>query len=101
MESTAKKNMNRNAQASNRLEARVSGEQKTLFQRAAALKGVTFTDFIIDSLQQAAIRTVEQHDVLKLNVEAKAAFFDALMNPPVPNKALQLAADRYRQMTER
>jgi uncharacterized protein (DUF1778 family) len=101
MPSTAKKTMNRNAQASNRLEARVSGEQKSLFQRAAALKGFTLTDFIIDSLQQAAIRTVEQHDVLKLNAESKAAFFDALLNPPAPNKALRRAADRYRQMTER
>jgi len=87
--------------AGERLEARVSRAQKRLFQRAAALKGVTLTDFMIDSLQTAAVSTVEEHDVLKLTLEEKRKFVDALMSPPAPNKALQRAAARYSRMRNR
>jgi uncharacterized protein (DUF1778 family) len=87
--------------ASERLEARISPEQKLFFQRAAALQGVTLTDFLIDSLQAAALRAVEEHDVLKLTVHDKRTFVDALMNPPAPNAALKRAAERYRRMRNR
>ena len=83
-----------------RLEARISAEQKTFFQRAAALKGVTLTDFVIDSLQTAAIRTLEEHDVLKLGLEDRQTFVEALMNPPAPSEASQRAVERYMRMTD-
>jgi len=37
-----------------RLEARVTVEQKTLIERAAALQGHTVTDFVVTSVQDAA-----------------------------------------------
>ncbi|MGH6959741.1 MAG: DUF1778 domain-containing protein, partial [Dongiaceae bacterium] len=40
-----------------RLEARISRDQKTLFQRAAELQGRTLTDFVVSSAQDAAVRT--------------------------------------------
>ena len=45
-----------------RLEARVSRQQKKLFQRAAELRGVTLTDFLIGALQEAATKTIEDHN---------------------------------------
>lgn len=87
--------------SSERLEARISPEQKLFFQRAAALRGVTLTDFLIDSLQAAALRAVEEHDVLKLSLQDKRTFVDALMSPPAPNAALKRAAERYRRMRNR
>ena len=39
-----------------RLEARVSAEQKALFERAAALQGLSLTDFLVQSAQAAAWR---------------------------------------------
>ena len=39
-----------------RLEARVSREQKALFQRAAEIQGRTLTDFMIASVHEAAGR---------------------------------------------
>ena len=41
-----------------RLEMRVPPEQKRFFLRAAALRGVTLTDFAIETLQEAAVRTL-------------------------------------------
>jgi uncharacterized protein (DUF1778 family) len=89
------------ASTSERLEARVPGEQKLFFQRAAALQGVTLTDFMVDSLQTAAARVVEEHDVLKLSLEDKRRFVDGLMNPPDPNEALKRAAERHQRMQGR
>jgi uncharacterized protein (DUF1778 family) len=37
-----------------RLEARITKEQKEIFQRAAELQGRTLTDFVISSLMNAA-----------------------------------------------
>lgn len=84
--------------AMERLEARLPREQKQLFQRAAELRGVTLTDFVIGTLQEAAIRTVEDHNVIRLAVEDQKTFVNALMNPPAPNEALRKAAQRYRKL---
>jgi uncharacterized protein (DUF1778 family) len=100
MATSARNNQDRN-KTSERLEARVSSKQKLFFQRAAALKGVTLTDFMIDSLQTASVLTIEEHDVLKLNLEEKRTFIDVLMNPPAPNEALKRAAARYSRMRNR
>jgi uncharacterized protein (DUF1778 family) len=89
------------ASISERLEARVPGEQKLFFQRAAALRGVTLTDFMVESLQTAATRVVEEHDVLKLSLEDKRRFVDGLMNPPDPNEALKRAVERHQRMKGR
>jgi uncharacterized protein (DUF1778 family) len=48
-----------------RLEARVSQEQKELFQRAADIMGLTLTDFTIISLQNAAIEAIQKHEMMR------------------------------------
>ena len=57
-----------------RLEARVTAEQKALLQRAAALEGRTLTDFVVRSVQQAAEQTVRRHEELVLNAREKPGF---------------------------
>jgi len=89
------------ASTSERLEARVPREQKLFFQRAAALRGVSLTDFMIESLHTAAVLTIEEHDVLRLSLEDKRRFVDGLMNPPAPNEALKRAAERHQRMQGR
>jgi uncharacterized protein (DUF1778 family) len=78
-----------------RIEARVSAKQKRLFERAAALEGVTLTDFAIASMQQAAARAIRQHSRMELSERNQRAFLEAVMNPPEPNKALRDAARAY------
>jgi uncharacterized protein (DUF1778 family) len=78
-----------------RIEARVSTKQKRLFERAAAIEGVTLTDFAISSMQRAAIEAIQEHARLELSERNQRAFVAALMNPPAPNKALSEAAKAY------
>src|SRR5205807_7543197 len=84
-----------------RLEARVSAEQKMFFQQAAALRGVSLTDFMIDSMREAAVRTVEEHDLLRLTATERKIFLDVLLNPPPPNEPLRLATNRHTKMVAR
>jgi uncharacterized protein (DUF1778 family) len=78
-----------------RIEARVSPEQKELFERAAAIEGVTLTDFAISSMQRAAARVVQEHTIMELSVRNQRAFVEALQNPPEPNEVLREAARAY------
>ena len=82
-----------------RLEAPVSSEQKSLFQRAAALSGRTLSEFVIDSTQQAAAKIVQEHELIRLSREEQLVFVSALLNPPEPGARLRKAVESYRQKT--
>jgi uncharacterized protein (DUF1778 family) len=82
-----------------RLETRVTAEQKSLIERAAALQGRTLTDFVLTSLQDAARRAIEEHQQLELSVRDSEAFVDALLNPKPVNDRLRDTVRRYREAT--
>jgi len=78
-----------------RLEARISRDQKALFRQGAELQGRSLTDFVIASAQDAALRTIEEMQTIRLNAEESRVFVEALLNPREPNARLKAAADRY------
>jgi uncharacterized protein (DUF1778 family) len=84
-----------------RLETRVTAEQKDLIERAAALQGRTITDFVLTSVQDAARRTIEEHQQLELSVRDSKAFVEALLNPRPVNARLRDTVRRYRAATGR
>jgi uncharacterized protein (DUF1778 family) len=83
--------------ASERLEARVTARQKALFKEAATLQGVTLTDFVVRSLQQAALRTLEERHLIELSRNDQKAFVRALLHPAAPNARLRDAWSRHHQ----
>ena len=80
-----------------RLEARISRHQKVLFQRAADLQGRTLTDFVVSSAHEAAVRTIEGMQIIRLSARDSRAFANALLNPRKPTERLRAAAHRYLQ----
>jgi uncharacterized protein (DUF1778 family) len=82
-----------------RLETRVTAEQKTLIEHAAALQGRTVTDFVLTSVQDAARRAIEEHQQLELSVRDSRAFVDALLHPKPVNDRLRDTVRRYRDAT--
>jgi uncharacterized protein (DUF1778 family) len=78
-----------------RLEARISRNQKELFQRAAELQGRTLTDFVVSSAHEAAVRTIEKTQIIRLSAQDSQAFAEALLRPRKPNERLRAAARRY------
>jgi uncharacterized protein (DUF1778 family) len=87
--------------ANERLEARVTPEQKALFREAANLQGVTLTDFIVSSVHQAAIRALEARHLLALSRSDQKAFVNALLHPPAPTRRLRAAWSRHRSPDQR
>ncbi|HDZ75777.1 MAG TPA: DUF1778 domain-containing protein [Aurantimonas coralicida] len=82
-----------------RLETRVTADQKSLIEHAAALHGRTVTDFVLTSVEEAARRAIKEHQRLDLSLRDSQAFVQALMNPQPVNDRLRDTVRRYRQRT--
>jgi uncharacterized protein (DUF1778 family) len=80
-----------------RLEARVTADQKRLIEHAAALQGRTLTDFVLTSVQDAARRAIEEHQWLELSMRDSQAFVRALTAPEPVNDRLRDTVRRYRK----
>lgn len=79
-----------------RFGARLTEEQKALFERAAALTGRSLTDFVISAAQEAANRAVQDFEILRLSERNSRALMEALLNPPPPSERLREAVRRYK-----
>ncbi len=82
-----------------RLETRVTADQKNLIERAAALQGRTVTDFVLTSVQDAARRAIEEHQRIDLSLRDSHAFVEALIKPRPVNDRLRDTVRRYRRAT--
>jgi uncharacterized protein (DUF1778 family) len=80
-----------------RLEARLTAEQKELIQQAALLEGTTLTEFVVRSASEEARRIVEKHTLIQLSRKDSRAFVEALLNPPEPNERMIAAAQEYKR----
>ena len=96
MANTARKPIDRTR--GERLEARITADQKALIQRAAELEGRSVTDYVVSSVQDAARRTVEAHGLVALSAAESRAFVDALLDPPPINDRLRDSVQRHRTM---
>jgi uncharacterized protein (DUF1778 family) len=66
----------------NRIATRVTDEHKALFERAASLRGLSLTDFIINSAYDAAIQTLrDSESVLDLFPDEARVFVENLVRP--------------------
>jgi uncharacterized protein (DUF1778 family) len=84
-----------------RLEARLTPEQKKHIEHAARIKGTSVSDFVVLSADDAAVRTIREQEVLTLNERAREVFVNALLKPPAPGRRLVAAAKRYKERTGR
>ena len=87
------------ASRTQRTEARLLPEQKLRIERAASIKGLSVSDFIVQNADEAAIRTIQQHETWVLTREDSEIFVNALLNPPDPGPVLRAAAKRYLERT--
>ena len=84
------------------LEAAAHGIQideatKDLIERATHLSRQNVSDFCVTALADTARRTIAEHETLVLSDRDRAAFFEALVNPPEPNKRLVRAMAEHRR----
>jgi uncharacterized protein (DUF1778 family) len=77
-----------------RLEARLPADVHALLKRAAEIEGRTLTDFVVTAAREAACRTIEETDILRLSVEDQRQIAEAILSPPRPTTALRRAFQR-------
>ncbi len=81
-----------------RIDLRLSPNDKSLIEEAAAMTNQTITQFMVNSASERAAEVIEQHRRLILNEESWALVMDALSKPAAPNEKLQRAAKRLQDM---
>ncbi|MCY3755689.1 MAG: DUF1778 domain-containing protein [Alphaproteobacteria bacterium] len=73
---------------------RMSDERLAVIDRAAAVRGVTRTEFVLGASEAAAIETLNERPAIILDEEAWDAFTAALDAPVEPDPAVK---DRFAQ----
>ena len=81
-----------------RIEARIAPEALLVVKRAAEIQGRSVSDFVVAAAQEAASRTIEETQIIRLSVEDQRTFIDAILNPDPPSPALQRAAAAHRRL---
>ena len=84
-----------------RLEARIPVQVYEQMQRAARLRGMTLTGYLIATAGEDARRVVESADIMRLAREDQIRFAEALIHPPNPNARLARAAQRHAELIEK
>jgi uncharacterized protein (DUF1778 family) len=87
--------------ATARVTARVSESVREFIEEAAALRGTTVNQFLVQSAYEKAQQVIEEERLVRLSVQDARAFFEALENPPAPNDALKQAARRHAELLGR
>lgn len=79
-----------------RLELRLSSQQKRLIEQGAAFQGLSISDFALQSALQAAKHLTHEQGIITLSPEGQQAFLAALEALPEPKQALKEATGSIR-----
>ena len=71
-----------------RIDLRVTKEQKEVLARAAALSGVSMSSFLVANALTEAKKIVAISEVIVLSNRDRDLFYSILRQPPKPNKNL-------------
>ena len=72
-----------------RVDFRVSDVQKSLLERAAEIKHLTLSSYILSSSIKQAEQDIAENEMLILSNRDRDLVMSALENPPEPNEALK------------
>ncbi|EFB6463868.1 TPA: DUF1778 domain-containing protein [Escherichia coli] len=81
-----------------RIDLRLTDDDKSIIEEAAAMSNQSITQFMVSSASERAVKVIEQHRRLVLNEESWNLVMDAISNPQAPNDKLKRAADRLKSM---
>jgi uncharacterized protein (DUF1778 family) len=82
-----------------RFDVRLPRAQKEVIELAATLSGFkSKSEFIVHTLFKEATSIVVKHTQIIASEKDQKLFFDAIINPPKPNKNLLKAAKNYNKL---
>lgn len=80
-----------------RIDVRLRPEQKSEIERAAQIKGLTVTDFIVQNAVANARQAIREYETWTLERPDAEVFAAALVAPAVLGPQLDQAAKRYKE----
>jgi uncharacterized protein (DUF1778 family) len=84
-----------------RIDVRISKEQKELIRYASDLRGFkSLTEFIVFSINKEANDIINEHNQILKSIEDKKVFLDAILNPLSPNANLKKAQLNYQKFLD-
>lgn len=81
-----------------RIDLRLTDDDKSIIEEAAAMSNQSITQFMVSSASERAVKVIEQHRRLVLSEESWNLVMDVISNPPAPNDKLKRAANRLKSM---
>lgn len=80
-----------------RFDTRLPKEQKQFFEKAAMLGGYrNLTDFVVQAVQEKAKEIIRERELIIASEKDCRVFFDEIIKPKSPNKALRQAANKHK-----
>lgn len=84
-----------------RIDVRISREQKELIKYASELSGFkSLSEFIVYHVQTQAQKIIKDSNTILSSMEDKRIFLEAILNPAEPNDALKKARLNYQKFKE-
>jgi uncharacterized protein (DUF1778 family) len=81
-----------------RIDTPIGAELHAMLKRAAEIRGISMTDFVVTAVQEAAQRTIAETEVIRLSLADSERFAAALLSPSPPCPALERAFARRREL---
>ena len=78
-----------------RIHLRLDVAAKQKLERAAAYSRQSVSNFVLSNALQIAEQVIATHEPIVLSDHDRDVFFEAILNPPQPNKALRDALKWY------
>lgn len=84
-----------------RIDVRISKEQKELFKYASELSGFkSLTEFVVFCIKSEANKIINDNNTMLKSITDKRIFVNALLNSPVPNDKLKKAQITFKNFKE-
>ena len=81
-----------------RIEARIAPEALATVKRAAEIQGRSVSDFVVAAAQEAAQRTIEDAQIVRLSMADQERVADLLLGSSEPKAALRRAFEAHREL---
>ncbi len=90
--------MPRENNRSARIEARIAPDALAVVKRAAEMQGRSISDFVVAAAQEAAHKTIEEANIIRLSIEDQQRFVDLLLDPPALSPAMKRAGKAHARL---
>jgi uncharacterized protein (DUF1778 family) len=90
--------MSREHNRSARIEARIAPDALAVVKRAAEMQGRSISDFVVAAAQEAAHKTIEEANIIRLSIEDQQRFVDLLLDPPALSPAMKRARKAHARL---